>query len=35
MLEGGDGINGSFLRAGLIDEVSLLIAPVADGLSTQ
>jgi 2,5-diamino-6-(ribosylamino)-4(3H)-pyrimidinone 5'-phosphate reductase len=31
MLEGGGGINGSFLRAGLIDEVSLLIAPVADG----
>lgn len=31
MLEGGGGINGSFLRAGLIDEISLLIAPVADG----
>jgi riboflavin biosynthesis pyrimidine reductase len=31
MLEGGGGINGSFLRAGLVDEVSLLIAPVADG----
>lgn len=31
MLEGGGGINGSFLRGGLIDEVSLLIAPVADG----
>jgi 2,5-diamino-6-(ribosylamino)-4(3H)-pyrimidinone 5'-phosphate reductase len=31
MLEGGGGINGSFLRAGLIDEVSLLLAPVADG----
>jgi 2,5-diamino-6-(ribosylamino)-4(3H)-pyrimidinone 5'-phosphate reductase len=31
MLEGGGGINGSMLRAGLIDEVSLLIAPVADG----
>ena len=31
MLEGGGGINGSFLRAGLIDELSLLIAPVADG----
>ena len=30
MLEGGGGINGSFLRAGLIDEVSVLIAPVAD-----
>ena len=31
MLEGGGGINGSMLRAGLIDEVSLLVAPVADG----
>jgi 2,5-diamino-6-(ribosylamino)-4(3H)-pyrimidinone 5'-phosphate reductase len=31
MLEGGGGINGSMLRAGLIDEVSLLIAPTADG----
>jgi len=31
MLEGGGGINGSLLRAGLVDEVSLLVAPVADG----
>jgi 2,5-diamino-6-(ribosylamino)-4(3H)-pyrimidinone 5'-phosphate reductase len=31
LLEGGGRINGSFLRAGLIDEVSLLVAPVADG----
>lgn len=31
MLEGGGGINGSFLRARLVDEVSLLVAPVADG----
>jgi len=31
MLEGGGRINGGMLRAGLIDEVSLLIAPVADG----
>jgi riboflavin biosynthesis pyrimidine reductase len=31
MLEGGGGINGSMLRAGLVDEVSVLIAPVADG----
>jgi riboflavin biosynthesis pyrimidine reductase len=31
MLEGGGGINGSFLRDGLIDEVSLLVAPVVDG----
>ncbi|MDQ2665477.1 MAG: dihydrofolate reductase family protein [Gemmatimonadota bacterium] len=31
MLEGGGKINGGMLRAGLIDEVSLLLAPVADG----
>jgi 2,5-diamino-6-(ribosylamino)-4(3H)-pyrimidinone 5'-phosphate reductase len=31
MLEGGGRINGGMLRAGLIDEVSVLIAPVADG----
>lgn len=31
MLEGGGGINGALLAAGLIDEVSLLIAPVASG----
>jgi 2,5-diamino-6-(ribosylamino)-4(3H)-pyrimidinone 5'-phosphate reductase len=31
LLEGGGGINGSLLHAGLIDELSLLIAPVADG----
>lgn len=31
MLEGGGRLNGAMLRAGLIDEVSLLIAPVADG----
>ena len=31
LLEGGGGINGSMLNAGLIDEISLLIAPVADG----
>lgn len=30
MLEGGGHINGGMLRAGLIDEVSLLVAPVAD-----
>lgn len=30
MLEGGGRINGGFLRAGLIDEVSLILAPVAD-----
>ena len=31
MLEGGGQINGSMLREGLIDEVSVLIAPVVDG----
>jgi riboflavin biosynthesis pyrimidine reductase len=31
LLEGGGGINGAFLAAGLIDEVSLLLMPVADG----
>ena len=27
----GGRINGAMLRAGLVDEVSLLVAPVADG----
>jgi riboflavin biosynthesis pyrimidine reductase len=31
LLEGGGRVNGGMLRAGLIDEVSLLVAPVADG----
>jgi 2,5-diamino-6-(ribosylamino)-4(3H)-pyrimidinone 5'-phosphate reductase len=31
LLEGGGIINGSFLAADLIDELSILIAPVADG----
>ena len=31
MLEGGGSINGSMLRAGLIDEVSVLVTPVVDG----
>lgn len=31
LLEGGGRINGGMLAAGLVDEVSLLIAPVADG----
>jgi len=31
LLEGGGKINGSFLSAGLVDELSILIAPVADG----
>ena len=30
MLEGGGRINGGMLRAGLIDEVSMLLAPVVD-----
>jgi riboflavin biosynthesis pyrimidine reductase len=33
LLEGGGGINGSFLAAGLVDEISLLIAPAVDGRS--
>lgn len=31
LLEGGGRINGAMLHAGLIDEVSLVVAPVADG----
>ncbi len=31
LLEGGGGSNGSFLRAGLIDEISLAICPAIDG----
>jgi riboflavin biosynthesis pyrimidine reductase len=31
LLEGGGGINGAFLAAGLIDEISLLMLPLADG----
>ena len=31
MLEGGGRINGGMLRAGLIDEVSVLVAPLVDG----
>ena len=31
MLEGGGAINGGMLRAGLVDEVSVLVAPVVDG----
>lgn len=30
-VDGGGHINGSFLKAGLIDEVSLVLAPIADG----
>src|SRR5262249_9642140 len=31
LLEGGGGSNGAFLRAGLIDEISLGICPAVDG----
>jgi len=31
LVEGGGGSNGAFLRAGLIDEISLAICPVVDG----
>ena len=31
LLEGGGHTNGQFLRAGLVDEVSLLVAPAIDG----
>ncbi|WDF77221.1 dihydrofolate reductase family protein [Mucilaginibacter sp. KACC 22773] len=31
MLEGGGSINGAFLASGLIDELSLLLMPLADG----
>ena len=31
LLEGGGGANGAFLRAGLIDELSLILCPVVDG----
>jgi len=31
LLEGGGTINGSFLAANLIDELSILVAPIADG----
>jgi riboflavin biosynthesis pyrimidine reductase len=33
LLEGGARINGSFLKAGLIDEISLLVYPGIDGLT--
>lgn len=31
LVEGGGFMNGSFMKAGLIDELSLVLAPVADG----
>lgn len=33
LLEGGAAINGAFLKAGLIDEISVLIQPAIDGLA--
>lgn len=31
LLEGGGGANGAFLRAGLVDEISLIVWPAVDG----
>jgi riboflavin biosynthesis pyrimidine reductase len=31
LLEGGGVVNGAFLRAGLVDEVSLILCPAIDG----
>jgi riboflavin biosynthesis pyrimidine reductase len=31
LLEGGGNTNGAFLRAGLIDELSLILCPAVDG----
>jgi 5-amino-6-(5-phosphoribosylamino)uracil reductase len=33
LLEGGGRINGAFLKAGLIDEMSIVVCPAIDGLS--
>jgi riboflavin biosynthesis pyrimidine reductase len=33
LLEGGGKINGAFLKAGLLDEISLLVYPAIDGLA--
>lgn len=35
ILEGGGVINGSFLNEGLIDELSLILVPIADGASNS
>jgi riboflavin biosynthesis pyrimidine reductase len=35
LLEGGGAINGSFLAAGLVDEVNVLVAPAFDGDVSQ
>jgi riboflavin biosynthesis pyrimidine reductase len=31
LIEGGGHVNGAFLRAGLIDEISLALCPAVDG----
>lgn len=33
LLEGGGIINGAFLKAGLIDEISIIVVPAIDGVS--
>jgi riboflavin biosynthesis pyrimidine reductase len=33
LLEGGGAANGALLRAGLVDEISLVVSPVVDGSS--
>ncbi|MDJ0276216.1 RibD family protein [Sphingomonas sp. 2R-10] len=33
LIEGGGHLNGGFLRAGLIDEISLMLVPAIDGAS--
>jgi riboflavin biosynthesis pyrimidine reductase len=35
LLEGGAKVNGAFLKAGAVDEVSLLVCPAIDGASGQ
>lgn len=35
MLEGGGNLNGSFLNEGLIDELSLILVPIADAASNS
>lgn len=35
ILEGRGFINGSFLKEGLIDKLSLVIVPIADGASSS
>ena len=32
LLEGGGGANGAFLRAGLVDELNLILCPAEDGV---